>query len=300
MSSGIAKAAIATVPLLLVLWVIAAWNPRGEFWSGVEPPKAQGEAWDPARLAAARTLDSSIYDPAKLCRLIREPQNTVSNLAYAFVGLALGFSCRRRLSRSLAAACLFLALGSGLYHASLLAEWRLLDILGVYVVLFSLLSVGLAAALRRAFSEFGLAAGIWIFAFYAGIHRNEVRIVGFKIFDSTYVVAACVAAGVALALLSLRHIADDRSYVRRALVLAAAALGAFFGGLTDRFGEVWANPGAIVQGHAVWHTLGAVALLAAYEIFALTGYDRSVFTSLPGVDPRSGPALSAIGLPRQP
>jgi hypothetical protein len=50
---------------------------------------------------------------------------------------------------------------------------------------------------------------------------------------------------------------------------------AFAGGQGDRFGGFLANPDGFLQGHAVWHTLGAVAILAAYEVFATTGFDRS-------------------------
>ncbi len=117
-----------------------------------------------------------LYAPQKLDRLIREPQNTISNLAYCSAGLAILLAARKRLSRSLGFSSIFLGLGSGFYHASLLPEWRLVDILRVYVVLFSLVSFGLAAVLCSVVSEvkgLAIAAGIWLLSFVAGIYRNE-------------------------------------------------------------------------------------------------------------------------------
>src|SRR5262245_7221878 len=105
MNSGIARATLLGLPLFLLLCTVALWNPDTRFWGGVESPKAQVEAYDDAKLKSAQALDSSIYDQAKLHRLLREPQNTVSNLAFAAVGFAIGCACRRQLSKNFAAAC---------------------------------------------------------------------------------------------------------------------------------------------------------------------------------------------------
>jgi len=267
----------------LILWAllgaIALWDPRGNYWGGVEPPKAQVEAYDSARLRTLKTLDSSVYDEGKLNRLIREPQNTVSNVAYLWVGLAVFFAARRRSSKSFGIACIFLGVGSGLYHASLLSEWRMLDILGVYAALFSLLVIGIYAVTRSARFELLACCACWVAAFLAGIHRNEIRITHFKVLDSKVVVVGCVACGSLMVLWMFAHTSDRRRYYRLASLLLITAVAAFFGGLEDRFGGLWALPGAFIQGHAVWHCLGAFALLFAYEIFSLGGYDRSVFAA---------------------
>jgi hypothetical protein len=288
MNSAMAKSALIAVPLLLLLCALAWWNPRTGTWVGVEPPKAQVEAYDASKLRSATHLSSTLYDEAKLTRLFREPQNTVSNLAFVAAGLAVYFAGRRQLTRSFAVGCLFLGVGSGLYHASLLPEWRLIDILGVYVVLFSLLGLGFAASICRPARESWVAAAIWIAAIYAGIRRNDVRIMGLKVLDSTYVVVGAVVLLAALCLWSFRRTTNTKHYFLLAAVLTAVGALAAFGGLADRFGGVWANPEAFVQGHSVWHALGAVALLAAYEIFSLTGYDTSIFAKPGELDVSSG------------
>jgi hypothetical protein len=194
------------------------------------------------------------------------------------VGLAVLLAARRPASRALGFAAIFLGIGSGIYHASLLPEWRMVDILGVYAVLYCLLLVGLSA-LRPAFAlgaaEWVGALAAWAAAIYTGVHRNDVRIGGFKLFDSTYVVVASVVLGCAMALWAFRVVKDRCAYWRAAVTLAVAAPVAFAGGLGDRFGGFFASPDGAVQGHAIWHTLGAVAILAAYEVFAATGFDQS-------------------------
>ena len=279
MTSGAIRAFWICLPLLLVATGLAVWNPAGDFWGSVEPPKAQCEAYSTSRLRAAKVLTPEIYDPQKLDRLLREPQNTVSNLAYVFVGLAVLLSSRRQISRSFGVAGVFLGLGSGIYHASLLPEWRMIDILGVYVVLCSLLIVGYAAAFRLAGRRFDFAATVaaWLAAVPAGIHRNDLRIAGFKLLDSTYVVVAAVSLGVVSVLLCWRHARGSRRYLLGVIALILAAPIAFFGGLADRFGGLLANPEALIQGHTLWHGFGTAAMLAAYEAFAATGFDRSVF-----------------------
>jgi hypothetical protein len=280
-SAPVTRAFWLWLPLFAVALAVAIWNPAQAIWSGVEPPKAQVEAYDAVRLKAATVVSSDLYDSRKLDRWMREPQNTVSNLAYMYVGLAVCLASRRVLSRSFGVACIFLGLGSGLYHASLLAEWRMLDILGVYAALFGLCGLGVTHLLRQGGAAYEKIAALllWFGAFVSGIFRNDVRIAGFKPLDSTTVVVACVAVGSLCALLSGWRLADRRRYLRALAVLIVAAPIAFFGGYADRFGGLWAAPEAIVQGHAVWHTLGAVSLLAAYEVFAAAGFDASVFRS---------------------
>jgi hypothetical protein len=226
-------------------------------------------------------LDSRIYDWQKLNRLVREPQNTVSNLAYVTLGLAVILSGRRKPSLGFCLGCIFLGLGSGLYHASLLPEWRMIDILGVYVTLFALVGTGVAARLS-CFSwrwDAAIACMAWVLAVPAGIWRNDVRIWNFKILDSTYVVLGAIFVIVGLVLGAWRKTTDTRRFAVLALTMALSGAIAGIGGWADRFGHFLANPNGWIQGHSVWHLLGALGLGCAYEIFCLTGFDRSVFES---------------------
>lgn len=279
--SPLVRAVAFSAPVFVLFVALLAWNPRGNFWGAVEFPKAQCEAYDAQLLRETKHLSEAIYAPAKLARLVREPQNTITNLAYAVVGLAILLAARRPAGRSLGWAAIFLGAGSGLYHASLVPEWRLIDILGVYTVLFALLFVGasvlVSAWQQSRFAWTGVATS-WAAAIFTGAHRNDIRWWGIKPFDSTYVMIVSVALGCGMALAVRSQAREQRLYWRAVAVLAVAAPLAFVGGQADRFGGFWAAPEALIQGHAVWHTIGAVAILATYEIFASTGFDRSTLS----------------------
>lgn len=278
MNTPLFRAVWWSLPALVLLIGLAAWNPRNDFWGLVEEPKAQCEAYDAAKLASLVKPTREVYSCEKLTRLIREPQDTVSNLAYATVGLALCLAGRRREAFSLGVACLFLGVGSGLYHASLAAEWRLIDILGVYTALYGLIVLGLKAnwpVLLSGSCGWLLDFAAWVLAIITGIYRNDARIAGIKLFDSTYVVVAAVALGCLLVFGAARRITNTSQYRRAVLLLALSVPVAFVGGQGDRFGGLFAAPDAWVQGHAVWHVLGAVAILSVYEAFAATGTYRS-------------------------
>lgn len=222
---------LALTPVFLGLLVAAIWNPKGDYWGVVEPPKAQCEAYDIHRLRQAVTLTSAIYDQRKLDRFLREPQNTVSNIGYIVVGVIVLFTSQRRLSKSFGLACVFLGVGSGCYHATLLPEWRLIDILGVYAALMSLVVIG-AASISSWFRRYDLLISglIWLIAVATGIHRNDLRIRGFKPLDSATVVFAAIAGGSFFALLAWRKTKQDRHSTYALCAFAGSASLAFSAG----------------------------------------------------------------------
>lgn len=277
--SPLGRATLYCLPLLAALLGLSIWNPPGNHWKTVEPPKAQAEAYHSDRVRMPAVLSMDVYDPVKLNRLIREPQNTISNLPYALAGLAILLAGRKPASIGLGIAAIFLGYGSGMYHASLLPEWRMIDILGVYAVLYLLLVVGsstIACRISTGPVGWALVAGAWLAAIYTGVHRNDVRIYGLKVFDSTYVFVTAVAIGCLLAVVAFFRTQDRRRYLKAMIIFAISTTISFSGGIGDRFGGFWANPNFIIQGHAVWHAFGAISLLAVYEAFSAAGSDDSL------------------------
>ena len=151
----------------------------------------------------------------------------------------------------------------------------MIDILGVYAALFCLVALGIGSVFRASKWERLTTVLAWLAAVYCGIHRNDYRVGGFKLLDSTYVVVGCVTAGCLCAFWVLCYCQNKRRCFGFAGLLAISAPLAFYGGVADRFGGSLANPNALIQGHTLWHFFGAVALFAAYEVFATAGYDRS-------------------------
>lgn len=279
MSTPLARATLYCLPPLVLLIGLLWWNPSGRYWKSVEPPKAQCEAYQSDRVRMPAVLSLDVYDPAKLNRLIREPQNTISNLPYALAGLAILLAGRKPASIGLGLAGVFLGFGSGMYHASLLPEWRMIDILGVYAVLYSLLLIGAATCFSRLGDRrlgWGLMIATWAVAVYTGVHRNDIRWLGIKFFDSTYVFVASVVAGCLLALLAYRQTPNRTRYLKAMTVFVLSTSVSFSGGVGDRFNGFWAGPELFIQGHAVWHAFGAISMLAIYEVFSVAEFDRSV------------------------
>lgn len=272
LARGSRPAVFAAALVFATLLALAVWNPAGEFWTGVEPPKAQCEAYDAAKLATLPRATEELYDPVALRRLFREPQNTVSNFAYLAVGLFVWLRSRTVAARTFALACGFLAAGSGLYHASLLPEWRLLDMMGVYAALFTLVAAGLRLGEHRPRPLRLVAHGaVFLAAAWCAIHRNDFRWWDrFKPLDSTNLVLALIGA---LALLAGRAVWRAPPPERRRAWSLFAALAVFgplagAGGQGDRFAGFWADPHAMIQGHSVWHVCGAAALGVAFVLFA--------------------------------
>ncbi len=225
-------ALVFVLPWVGLVGALLWWNPVGDFWGGVEFPKAQCEAYSRAQLSTGGKLSEAVYDETALRRLIREPQNTISNLAYLWLGVAVIFAGWGVAGRMLGGAAVVLALGSGIYHASLLPEWRLIDIVGVYLVLFMLVYLAVSVwwtQLRNGWSGWIGSGLVWVGATLAAIYRNDVRLGGFKFFDSTYVVGALVGMGSVLCVAAVMRISREK---RRAawlwIGIMAACMGVAF------------------------------------------------------------------------
>jgi hypothetical protein len=278
MNGSLRYALLTAVPVLLILIAGAVLNPKKSYWGEPELPRAQCEAFNTDRLHALPEATAEVYDQKKLNRLVREPLNTVSSLAYAIAGLAIMLASYQPASRALGAASIGFGLGSGFYHATLLPELSIVDMIGVYAVLYCLVLCGAAASiewLKRRPVQWGLAGAMWLLAFYTGIWRNDRGSSGTAWFDSTDVFAVAVAA-IGLLVYAVRRKAKDRKrYLWSVRILIGAAVVALVGLIGDRFGGFWATPDAPVQGHALWHVFGAAAIVGAYEALVTTGFDHS-------------------------
>lgn len=253
-------------------------------WGPPEIPKAQCEALTAASVSPAlKTALAVVYQERVGAAIIREPQNTWSNLAFLFVGALIWAHDRRTFSRLLAAALCFLGVTSGLYHASLLPSIRTLDVSAMGWVSFALCCVGYAAARRtpppvsaspspssRTELYLGLVGGA--LAMTAAFFRNDVRLGGVKPFDTTYTTIAGIGGVFFLALFGILRAARAHPHIRppyaRIIILALVVAIAAFCQVSDRPGRYCCAPDAVIQAHAVWHVLMAAAAALAYDIFA--------------------------------
>jgi hypothetical protein len=196
----------------------------------------------------------------RLCAWVNEPANAWSNLAFVLVAAVIAGMERGRRTSGLrrAYAPIVAAIGatSFAYHASNVWLTQVLDFLGMYLLCCLLLGQNVvrlgwlaARALPRAYA----AAVAALTLVSAAIVRIGAPIQA--------IVLALIALIVATEVLCRR-----RAVYRLGAFLAAAALlaAALACSLLDAT-RVWCDPADhVLQGHAAWHVLSALSLLAAY------------------------------------
>tara|TARA_R110001606_G_scaffold10272_4_gene44109 strand:- start:61816 stop:62598 length:783 start_codon:yes stop_codon:yes gene_type:complete len=234
-------------------------------------------------LAAAATIillnligpDWSVYAPATctetrcFCEMPRngtlllQPANSLSSFGFVFAGFLMILLARSRdwisafppLSASvLGVAAIIVGIGSVLLHATLTLWGQFFDVLGMYLVSGFFLVSALAKLRRipdrRAMIYYGLFCTALVAILYA---LPEVR---------RWLFAVVLLAAIILELVFARPL---RPQVRTGYYVAGlvANIVAFTIWNLDQRGQLCA-PESLLQGHAVWHLLGAVALWFAF------------------------------------
>lgn len=196
--------------------------------------------------------------------LVRQPANTWSSLGFvAVAGWAAMRSARRRrygLStlalgemRLLSASLVLVGLGSAFYHASLTFAGQVVDVAGMYLVATFIL-------LHRLGPRFNLSPLRGALGF---VIVNAALMVG-------QVTTPSVRRPVFASLLALALIVEWRASRsgRRWLGAGALIMGAAFLVWVVDQQQLVCVPDSLLQGHAVWHLLGALAaacLSRSYE-----------------------------------
>jgi len=201
------------------------------------------------------------------CAWVVEPANTGSNLAYVAVGGALWLLVRRSPSahlRFFAPAAVLVGLSSGIYHASYTFVLQILDFFAMYVFCYLLLTLNL----RR----LGVLDAVsWWPRYWQLVGATTALTVAldFLAIPIQGIVLVLIVAIVASELWLWRR---DR---RVRLGFFGLAVGLITAGAVFSLLDVtrtWCDPDhPFLQGHAIWHVLSALSLLAAYFHFARFG-----------------------------
>lgn len=194
------------------------------------------------------------------CSWVVEPANTWSNLAYVLVGLGLWTLARRSSSAQLrffAPAAIGVGVASGIYHASYTFVLQIFDFLAMYVFCYLLICLNL-----RRLGVLGSAD--WRRRFWQLVVGTTLLTVGLDLLEVPIqaVVALLIVVIVASEFWIQRR--GDRATLHFfVLAMALIAAGAVFSVLDVT--RTWCDPThPFLQGHAIWHTLSALALFAAY------------------------------------
>lgn len=184
---------------------------------------------------------------------IQQPANTVSNLAFFFVGFLAFAKAPGPGSAIFAFSCLVLGIGSLLFHATVTREFQWLDVAGMYVAL--------AAVAARSLQEgFGLP---WRFAGPLWAVGSAI-LIAFKWMLNTTLTMVSLAVVAAAGM--VRRVRAGRGRAPLALLpLGLIAAGYVVRELDVR--RVACDPESLLQGHAIWHLLSAASLYAAWRFF---------------------------------
>lgn len=221
-----------------------------------------GPDW--SRFASATCTETRCFcEMPRNGALLLQPANSLSSLGFVFIGFLMILMARSRdwisalppLSASmLGVAAIIVGIGSVLLHATLTLWGQFFDVLGMYLVsgffLVSALAKWRSTPDRRAMIYYALLCIVLVAILYA---LPEVR---------RWLFAVILLAAIVLELVFARPL---RPQVRTGYYVAGlvANIVAFTIWNLDQRGQLCA-PDSLLQGHAIWHLLGAVALWFAF------------------------------------
>jgi hypothetical protein len=225
---------------------------------------------------------------------VRQPANTLSNAGFVVAGLLVAWRAGRReqlgatLSRypglATAYACVVVLLGpaSAAMHATQSALGGQLDLLSMYLVA----SFAAAYAVTRAAGRGPAAFAVLFAVLLAGCELTGLR--------GGEVPVVMHPGNIAFGVLLVTALAVELTMVRRGLVAADARYAAVAAGalavafvIWNLSKTAWCDPHSPLQGHAVWHLLGAVA---AYYLFRYYTSERSAGRVPTGGTPAAAPS----------
>ncbi|WP_141013318.1 ceramidase domain-containing protein [Nocardioides sambongensis] len=202
---------------------------------------------------------------------VKQPANTFSNLGFVIAGVAIGVAVSHRTpvrgwvlgvgaATSYAVIVTLLGPGSAAMHATQSVAGGHLDLLSMYLIASFAAAWALVRLARRPRLLLPLAAVLVLACELVGAVAGEVPVVRFAgnlAFGVLLVVA--IAGEVVLA-------RRDRQGARWAGAAAVTMVVAFGIWLADQHGMC--DPDSLLQGHAVWHLLNAVAAYFLYRHYA--------------------------------
>lgn len=207
-------------------------------------------------------------------QLVRQPANTLSNTGFVLAGLLIAWQVGRQppggvltRARGTAYAVLVVLLGPGsaAMHASQTAIGGHLDTTSMYLIASFAASYALSRYLGLGGAAFGALFGALLLACelidIAGWSMPVVMSAGNLVFAFLLLVALALEA-------ALSRRPGMAMEPRWGLAGLGAMLVAFVIWNGAKQGTPFCHPGSLLQGHAVWHLLGAVAAYCLYRLYA--------------------------------
>lgn len=233
-------------------------------------------AWIPAKALHQPNYAERIIHQA----VFRTPANTWSNLAYVLVGfyaIALARQDRRQrpatpisylqatppLGLLFGAACCYLGLASGLFHASLTRWGQQLDVASMYAPLLASLALFCGRGVRGLRKRVGWPSfEVWPLLMILVVAACWLLFVFKWSMSAGLVLRTLIGLQTGAAVLDL--ILARRTVQVRWLGLSLVALAAAVACRELDIAGKFSRPDALLQGHACWHVLTALSLACLY------------------------------------
>lgn len=197
-----------------------------------------------------------------LCQLVTEPANTWSNLGYLLVGLVLTyFSFKKNDNSNLkqfGPIIFLMGAGSYFYHMSNFYTSQVLDFVGMFFFVGWVIGTNLIRLDTLKFEN------LWKFnlgltAFYI-VSMHLMYVTGVK-FQMIVLISGFIIIATEIVARKLKVISYKWFFASLGVLIVA-----FSASILDNR-RIWCNPsehGWFSQGHAVWHWLGAIAMICIY------------------------------------
>jgi len=225
--------------------------------------------WDDWKPATCMTTEVGCFCENIQDTFVRQPINAISSLSFVFVGIIaiLGFGDIPDRSKApianlsyrilFASALIVVGMGSAFYHISLSFVGQSIDVAGMYLVINFILIY--------AFSRMAKISRRFAMAIYFFITGVLIIVILFFPEFRRYIFALLTVTAIALEVAYQRK--SDTLLSRRYLVAAVFILAfAFLIWLADTY-KVFCQPNSLIQGHAIWHILGAISSLLVFKYY---------------------------------
>lgn len=217
---------------------------------------------------------ASCYPQACFCeeirnQIIRQPSNAISSLVFTVVGIAVlrreassvnaqsQFAKFPYLPKLYAAALILIGLGSAFYHASLTFAGQFLDVFGMYLLATFILLMNLSRTRD-------IAASAAISAYVA---LNGALAASLLLFPAARRFLFALVLLLALICEPTFRRSSGAHTSKKYLIRALAAISLGFLVWVADITRTFCSPPSLIQGHAIWHILGAAATWELYKFY---------------------------------